>query len=49
MFSPLKYLDYYLVKKPGAKDAASAFYFFGSRSEQAISDRSLIESYEGGF
>jgi SAM-dependent methyltransferase len=49
MFFPLKYCDRYLVNKPSANDAASAFYFLGSRSEEALSDRDLIQSYRGGF
>ena len=49
MFFPLKYVDRYLVNKPAAKDAASAFYFLGVRSETALDDRTLIESYDGGF
>ena len=49
MFFPLKYFDRYLVNKPAAKDAASAFYFLGSRSETVLDDRTLVESYEGGF
>jgi SAM-dependent methyltransferase len=49
MFFPLKYCDRYLVNKPSANDAASAFYFLGSRSEEALSDQDLIQSYRGGF
>jgi hypothetical protein len=51
MFFPLKYCDRYLVNvnKPSANDAASAFYFLGSRCEEALSDRDLIQSYRGGF
>lgn len=49
MFFPLKYFDRYLVNKNASNDAASAFYFFGSRSETALPDRDLISSYCGGF
>lgn len=49
MFFPLKYCDRYLVHKAASSDAASAFYFYGSRSETPISDRNLIDSYHGGF
>ena len=45
----LKYLDYYLVRKPGAYDAASAFYFLGRKSNNVLSDRELVASYRGGF
>lgn len=48
-FFPLKYVDRLLVNKQSANDAASAFYFLGSRSETAISDRELVDSYVGGF
>jgi SAM-dependent methyltransferase len=48
-FWPLKYFDYYLAGKPSAYDAASAFYFFGRRSESSCSDRDLVASYHGGF
>ena len=46
---PLKYIDRHLVHKASASDAASAFYFLGSRSETALPDRELIHSYHGGF
>ncbi len=49
MFFPLKYFDRYLVGKQSANDAASAFYFYGSRSETPLSDRDLVDSYSGGF
>ncbi|WP_145089207.1 methyltransferase domain-containing protein [Rosistilla carotiformis] len=49
MFFPLKYCDRYLVNKASASDAASAFYFYGSRSETPLSDRELVASYHGGF
>lgn len=43
----LKYLDGYLVDKPGAIDAASGYYLLGRRSEQVLSDRELIQLYRG--
>lgn len=45
----LKYFDYVLASKPGACDAASAFYFIGSKSDHVLSDRQLLGSYRGGF
>lgn len=45
----LKYFDYYLIDKPGALDAASGYYFMGSKSKEVISDRELIKMYKGGF
>ncbi len=44
----LKYLDYYLAKQPGALDAASGFYFLGTKSACKISDKELIAQYRGG-
>ena len=46
---PLKYLDLLLAHRPAASDAASAFFFFGRKSDSVLSDRDLIASYEGGF
>lgn len=43
----LKYLDGYLVDKPGAIDAASGYYLLGRRSEKVLSDRELIQLYRG--
>jgi SAM-dependent methyltransferase len=43
----LKYFDCYLINKPGALDAASAYYFIGRKSERAISDQELIKLYKG--
>jgi len=45
----LKYCDYYLIQRAGAKDAASAFYFMGQKQAQVLDDRELVASYEGGF
>ena len=45
----LKYFDHYLVRQPGAYDAASAFYFLGRKSDNVLSDRELVASYRGGF
>lgn len=43
----LKYLDYYLINKPGTFDAASGYFFLGRRSDRVLSDRELIELYKG--
>ena len=43
----LKYLDYYLIRKPGALDAASAYYFLGMKARLSISDREAIDRYRG--
>ena len=45
----LKYFDYLLVRRDGALDGASAFYFLGEKSERVLSDRELVASYRGGF
>jgi SAM-dependent methyltransferase len=45
----LKYLDYLLLAKPGALDAAFAFYFLGEKREKILQDRDLIRGYRGGF
>jgi SAM-dependent methyltransferase len=43
----LKYFDYFLVSKKGAYDAASGFYFLGSRASHSLSDKELITLYRG--
>ncbi len=43
----LKYLDLFLINKPGAIDAASAFYFIGQKTGETLDDRKLIEGYRG--
>jgi SAM-dependent methyltransferase len=45
----LKYFDRYLVRRAGAIDAASAFYFLGRRAEVPLDDRELIKLYRGGL
>jgi SAM-dependent methyltransferase len=45
----LKYLDYLLIDRPGALDAASGVYFIGRRSEQPLSDRALVRGYRGAM
>ena len=43
----LTYFDYFLINKPGALDAASGYYFIGKKSNQILSDKSLIKLYKG--
>ena len=43
----LKYFDYYLVDKEGAFDAASGFFFMGTKGESVLADRDLIKLYKG--
>lgn len=45
----LKYFDYFLVGRPGAFDAASAYYFWGKKSESILSDHELINQYKGAI
>ncbi len=46
-FSWLKHLDRWLVRAPGAADAASGTFFLGRRREHAISDEAILSSYQG--
>ena len=43
----LKYLDHYLIRRPGAIDAASALYFLGRKSNRTLSDAEIISHYRG--
>lgn len=43
----LKYLDYLTIDKAGSYDAASAYYFIGSKSRDVLSDRELLKGYRG--
>lgn len=43
----MKYLDLFLINKPGAIDAASAFYFIGEKTGEVLEDRKLIAGYRG--
>lgn len=42
-----KYFDRYLIKRPGALDAASSTFFVGRKSATVLSDRALVQSYRG--
>jgi SAM-dependent methyltransferase len=43
----LKYFDYYLIDKPGAYDAASAFFFMGRKSNSCLPDSELVKQFKG--
>ena len=40
---PLKYLDYFLIKLPNSRDAASGFYFLGKKSSEKLSIKKIID------
>ena len=44
---PLIQCDRFLVNRPAAYDASSAYYFFGRRSDKVFSDDDLVRSYRG--
>lgn len=43
----LKYFDYFFVKKNGAYDSASGYFFIGKKSNDIVSDELLIKEYRG--
>ena len=43
----LKYVDYYLIDKPGGLDAACEYYFMGRKSDRILSDKEIIKQYRG--
>jgi SAM-dependent methyltransferase len=43
----LKYLDSYLLQRPAALDAASAFFFLGARREAPLTDGEAMAVYPG--
>jgi uncharacterized protein YbaR (Trm112 family)/SAM-dependent methyltransferase len=43
----LMYFDRWLLRRPGAFDAASAVYFMGRRTDHALTDVELITLYRG--
>lgn len=47
VFSPLKYLDYWLVHNDAAMDGASCTYFFGVRADHPVADEDIIHRYVG--
>lgn len=42
----LSFFDPYLIKKSGALDAASSYYFIGQKSNFILSDKTLISQYK---
>jgi hypothetical protein len=42
-----KYFDRIVIDRPGALDAACTIYFIGRKSEEVISDQSILQSYRG--
>ena len=45
----LKYLDYILIDRPAARDAASGCYFIGTKSDTPLPDRELLQLYSGAL
>ena len=45
----LKYMDYFLIDRPAARDAASGCYFIGTRNETPLPDRELLKLYNGAI
>lgn len=45
----LKYIDYFLVNSPGSLDAASGYYFLGTKSDHILSDKELVNLYKGAM
>ena len=45
----LKYFDLLTKNKASTLDGASGIYFLGRKSEKTLDDKTLIESYKGGF
>jgi hypothetical protein len=48
LFFWLKYLDGWLVRRPGGLDAASGTFFLGRRRVTPIDDRTVVHGYRGG-
>ena len=47
LFFPLKYADYLTARNAASWDNASGFWFFGRKSDQVLSDETLIGLYRG--
>jgi hypothetical protein len=43
----LKYLDRFLVRRPGGIDAAAGTYFLGARRETPVPDRLIVAAFRG--
>ncbi len=48
LFFWLKYLDGWLVHRPGGLDAASGTFFLGRRRAVPVADRTIVRGYRGG-
>lgn len=46
---PLKYIDPWLIDRPGGLDAASALYFMGQKAEAPKSDKEILAGYRGAI
>lgn len=44
---PLKYIDPFLIDRPGSLDAASAVYFLGRKTDSVLADSELPNHYRG--
>jgi ubiquinone/menaquinone biosynthesis C-methylase UbiE/uncharacterized protein YbaR (Trm112 family) len=44
----LKYVDRWLLRRPGTNDAALGYFFLGRKSDKILSDREIIKHYRGG-
>lgn len=44
---PMRHLDRFLFRTKGAYNSACAFYFFGQKRDQPISDRDMISLFRG--
>ena len=44
---PFSISDRWLKHGSAAYDNASAYYFYGTRAEQAVSDREIVNTYKG--
>lgn len=41
----IKYIDYWLIKKPQAEDFAAAFYFIGKKKTMPLPDREIVSMH----
>lgn len=45
----LKYIDYYLIDRPGALDSACEYYFMDRKSDKIIQDREIVTEHKRVF
>lgn len=43
----LKYFDYFTINSKATLDAASGYYFMGTKSDEVLSDREMVKQYQG--